>query len=79
MSNLLHQSEQSTGGGLFQTCGQVGSALGICLTTLIANSRPGLEGLRLAFWFTTACSWMVVILVVVGLRKVGLAKDVATV
>ena len=79
MSNLLAQSEQSTGGGLFQTAGQVGSALGICLTTLIASHSPGLDGLRHAFWFTAACSWIVVILVVVGLRKVGLARDVAKV
>jgi MFS family permease len=77
MSNLLAQSEQSTGGGLFQTAGQVGSALGICLTTLIASHSPGMEGLRHAFWFTAACGWMVVLFVAVGLRKVGLAKDVA--
>lgn len=79
MSNLLTQDEQSTGGGLFHTAGQTGGALGICISALLANNQPGLQGLRNAFFFTAGSGFMVVVLVVLGLRKVGLAKDVAIV
>jgi hypothetical protein len=50
------RDEQSVGGALFQTSGQVGAALGICLTSLIASQvgeQKGsvLAGVRASFWF----------------------------
>lgn len=50
------RTEQSVGGALFQTSGQVGAALGICLSSLIASQigqKQGnvLSGVRAAFWF----------------------------
>lgn len=52
----MNRDEQSVGGALFQTSGQVGAALGICLTSLIATQigeQKGsvLAGVRAAFWF----------------------------
>lgn len=77
MSNLLQQGELAAGGGMFMTASQAGIALGTCISALLANNRPGLDGLRHAFWFSFSCASMTVLVIFLGLRKVGLAKDVA--
>ncbi|KAI9638984.1 major facilitator superfamily domain-containing protein [Dioszegia hungarica] len=81
MSNLVDQNELSVGGALFQTSGQVGGALGICLSSLISSEiaeQAGsvLAGVRAAFYFSAACGFAVSVIALLGFRNVKLAKDV---
>ena len=57
----MHSEEQSVGGALFQTSGQVGGALGFCLSALTISevgSKRGqlLQGLRAAFYLDMAAA-----------------------
>lgn len=59
VSNLVTNDEQSVGGALFQTSAQVGAALGICLSALVASQVAAMKedlltGIRAAFWFDSA-------------------------
>lgn len=80
MSNLSHDNEQSIAGALFQTSVQIGQALGVCCTTLIVSEvqkQDGLlQGLRTAFTFCSAFPWFIAFFAIIGLRHMGLAKDV---
>lgn len=81
MSNLCNDDEQSVAGALFQTSTQIASALGVCMSSLVANDvykRSGdyYTGLRHAFGMTTAWAWSVVILAGIFLWNMGLAKHV---
>lgn len=63
ISNLVKQDEQSVGGALFQTSGQVGAALGICLSALITSQVAAMKdslltGIRAAFYFGAATSFV---------------------
>lgn len=75
---------QALGGAVFNTCAQLGAAIGLSVTQVIASSvtkdsdlanksspKALMEGYRTAFW--TMFGWMVFICVVcgLGLRRVG--------
>ncbi|GFZ44917.1 hypothetical protein JCM24511_02643 [Saitozyma sp. JCM 24511] len=82
LSNLVEPDEQSVGGAIFQTFGQLAISLGICLSslvsTLVRDSTGDLvKGLRDAAWLGAGLAWIVPVIVFVGLRKVGRAQDVA--
>ncbi|CAD6589695.1 MAG: hypothetical protein TREMPRED_005476 [Tremellales sp. Tagirdzhanova-0007] len=81
VSNLVSEDEQSVGGALFQTGNQIGAALGICIASLVSSQRTAathdlLTGLRSAYWMLAAFAWTVPLIVIVGFRRVRLAKDV---
>ncbi|PSR84450.1 major facilitator superfamily domain-containing protein [Coniella lustricola] len=84
VSDVFPKHMQALSGAVFNTCAQLGTAIGLSVTQVIASSvtadssytdksSPGalMAGYRVAFW--TMFGWMVAVCVVcvVGLRKVG--------
>lgn len=82
---------QGLAGGVFQTVSQIGKAVGLALSAVVANSitekshysdkaSPNalMEGYKAAWWFTLGLSAVTLVVGVLGLRKVGkvgLKKD----
>lgn len=84
VSDVFPAHMQGLSGAVFNTCAQVGTAIGLTVTSVISasvtasspepdKSSPGalMEGYRAVFW--TMFSWMVVVCLVsgLGLRRVG--------
>ena len=60
---LTNRDEQSVGGALFQTAGQIGGSLGICLSALISSEVTKdagslLVGLKGAYWFSAGTAFI---------------------
>lgn len=75
---------QALGGAVFNTCAQLGTAIGLVVTSVIAASRtnasdysdkasPGalMVGYRAVFWTMFAWMLLVCLVCVLGLRRVG--------
>lgn len=88
-ANLVEEDERSVGGAVFQSSYTIGSSLGVALSSLVISERQAtglLDGVRAAFWLNAAMTWFgepqrgradaVTVIVFVGLRRVGIAKDV---
>jgi len=61
----VKRDEQSVGGALLQTAAQIGSAVGISLSSLVSTARQEATGslstgLREASWMNLAWSWILV-------------------
>ncbi|KAI1852258.1 hypothetical protein JX266_002436 [Neoarthrinium moseri] len=84
ISEIFPKNMQALSGAVFNTCAQLGTAIGLSVTQVIAssvtnkysysnNNSPGalMAGYRVAFW--TMWGWMVFVCLVcvVGLRRVG--------
>lgn len=84
VSDVFPRHMQALSGAVFNTCAQLGTAIGLSVTQVIASSvtddssyvnksSPSalMEGYRVAFW--TMFGWMaaVCLVCVVGLRRVG--------
>ncbi|KAF3764447.1 MFS general substrate transporter [Cryphonectria parasitica EP155] len=84
VSDVFPKHMQARGGAVFNTCAQLGTAIGLSVTQVIASSVTDdssyadksspdalMEGYRVAFW--TMFGWMAAVCVacVVGLRRVG--------
>ncbi|KAF9877853.1 hypothetical protein CkaCkLH20_04429 [Colletotrichum karsti] len=84
ISDVFPRHMQALGGAVFNTCAQLGAAIGMSVTQVIASSvtskssdanksSPGalMEGYRVSFW--TMFGWMMVVCLVcvVGMRRVG--------
>lgn len=84
VSDVFPAHMQALSGAVFNTCAQLGTAIGLTVTSVISASvtaasrdpdkaSPGalMEGYRAVFW--TMFAWMVVVCLVsaLGLRRVG--------
>ncbi|TIA07525.1 MFS general substrate transporter [Aureobasidium pullulans] len=84
ISSIFPLRTQALGGAVFNTCAQLGTSIGLTITSVIADSRTAASGIddktspdalmtgyRAVFWALFA--WMIVVLLagVFGLRKVG--------
>ncbi|KAK0623920.1 major facilitator superfamily domain-containing protein [Immersiella caudata] len=84
VSDTYPKHMQALGGAVFNTCAQIGSAIGLSVTQVIASSVTAMEeeeghqspeglmkGYRVAFW--VMFGWMVFVCLVclVGMRRVG--------
>lgn len=84
VSSVFPAKTQALSGGVFSTCSQLGTSIGLTITAVISDSRTAtssamdksspaalIVGYRAAFW--TLFAWMVLICVLGagGLRKVG--------
>jgi len=67
IARLAHENEQSVAGALFQTVGQLGTALGLAITT-VAQRNWGYPG---AFWCCFAFAMLAMLIGVVFMRGVG--------
>lgn len=75
---------QALGGAVFNTCAQLGAAIGLSVTQVVASSVTGndpaatsspdalMKGYRAAFWVMFGCMVFVCAVSTLGLRKVGL-------
>jgi predicted MFS family arabinose efflux permease len=91
ISDRFPARTQGLAGGVFQTVSQIGKAVGLALSAVVANSiteKSGysdkaspdalMEGYKAAWWFTFGLSTATLVVGVLGLRKVGkvgLKKD----
>lgn len=84
ISAIFPPHTQALGGAVFNTCAQLGTSIGLTITSVISDSRTAasnyqnkaspqalMTGYRAVFWALFA--WMVVVLCagVGGLRRVG--------
>ena len=84
ISSIFPTRTQALGGAVFNTCAQLGTSIGLTITSVIADSRTAaspnvdktspdalMTGYRAAFWALFA--WMVIVCLagVFGLRRVG--------
>jgi MFS family permease len=84
ISAIFPPHTQALGGAVFNTCAQLGTSIGLTITSVISDSRTAasgyedktspqalMTGYRAVFWALFA--WMLVVLCagVGGLRKVG--------
>ncbi|KAG2167970.1 hypothetical protein JADG_007709 [Aureobasidium aubasidani] len=84
ISSIFPLRTQALGGAVFNTCAQLGTSIGLTITSVIADSRTAASGIadktspdalmtgyRAVFWALFA--WMIIVLLagVFGLRKVG--------
>ncbi|TWU73794.1 hypothetical protein ED733_004209 [Metarhizium rileyi] len=84
ISDIFPQNMQALSGAVFNTCAQLGGAIGMSVTQLIASSVTSgspypdksspealMEGYRASFW--TMFAWMVFLCVVclLGMRRIG--------
>jgi MFS family permease len=84
VSDVFPRNMQAMSGAVFNTCAQLGTAIGLTLTSVIATSVTDasgyvdktspdalLVGYRAVFW--TMFAWMLVVCLacVFGLRKIG--------
>lgn len=58
----MTSEDHSVAGALFQTCGQIGGSLGICLSALISSEitkKQGdlLAGLKSGYWYSASTSF----------------------
>ncbi|RSH80151.1 hypothetical protein EHS25_007256 [Saitozyma podzolica] len=79
-ANLVREDERSVGGAVFQTSYTIGGSLGTALSSLVISERTNvtgsiLSGTRSAFWMNAAATWFVSVIVLIGLRRLGIAKD----
>lgn len=84
ISSIFPTRTQALGGAVFNTCAQLGTSIGLTITSVIADSRTAaspdvdktspaalMTGYRAAFWALFA--WMVIVCLtaIFGLRRVG--------
>jgi len=84
ISAVFPSRTQALGGAVFNTCSQLGTSIGLTITSVIANSRTAasgdvdkaspnalMAGYRAVFWALFA--WMIFVCLVgaLGLRRVG--------
>jgi MFS family permease len=84
ISSIFPTDTQALGGAVFNTCAQLGTSIGLTITSVIADSRtaasPNIDkkspdalmtGYRAAFWALFA--WMIIVCLTgaFGLRRVG--------
>lgn len=89
--SMVDAEDASVGGAVFQTAYTIGAGLGTALSSLVVTGRLNAgaslhDAIKAAFGFTTAMAWCgelarylqlttVIIVVFVGLRRVGIAKS----
>ncbi|KAK4443285.1 MFS general substrate transporter, partial [Podospora aff. communis PSN243] len=83
VSDTYPKHMQALGGAVFNTCAQIGSAIGLSVTQVIASSVTAKEGeghespqglmkgYRVAFWVMFGWMVFVCLVCVVGMRRVG--------
>lgn len=85
ISDVYPKHMQALGGAVFNTCAQLGAAVGLSVTQVIASSVTSndasfanksspdalMKGYRVAFWVMFGCMVFVCLVCTLGLRKVG--------
>lgn len=84
ISDAFPAEVQSLAGGVFNVVAQFGNSVGLAVTAAIAasvteHSAPGtdsrtaqMEGYRAAFWTVFASTGAVIVVTLVGFRKIGI-------
>ncbi|KAH8649198.1 major facilitator superfamily domain-containing protein [Xylariales sp. PMI_506] len=78
VSDIFPKHMQALSGAVFNTCGQIGGAIGLSVTQVIASSVANgsspeelMKGYRAAFWIMFGWMLFVCLVSVIGLRRVG--------
>jgi len=84
ISAVFPSRTQALGGAVFNTCSQLGTSIGLTITSVIADSRTAasgdvdktspnafMAGYRAVFWALFAWMVFVCLVGVLGLRRVG--------
>jgi len=84
VTSAVAMHEQALAGGIFNTVTQIGTALGLAVTSIVASSVTGtstapedvLNGYRAGFWmaFALGCVGLIISFSLTGIGKVGAKK-----
>ncbi|OJJ42468.1 hypothetical protein ASPZODRAFT_76869 [Penicilliopsis zonata CBS 506.65] len=72
ISDVFPAHTQALGGAVFNTCAQLGTAIGLSITSVITDAAAEpVSGYRAVFWTMTAWMGLVCLVCLLGLRRVG--------